>query len=322
MSYKQLTEEERYQIYGYMKAGYTQIEIAKMLDRHESTISRELARNRGLKGYRPKQAQHLSDRRRITAQKYCKLTDTVKQHIDKLLTQDLSPEQVAGYLSEEGVAHLSHETIYRYIYTDQSSGGCLYLKLRQIPKGYRKRYGSYQSRGQILDRISIDARPAVVDRKTRIGDWEGDTIIGKGRKSALLTLVERKSLYTVIIKLGDRSATGLADKLTSTMRKWADQFKTLTVDNGKEFAQHKFIAKQLKANVYFAHPYSSWERGINENTNGLIRQYFPKGTDFDQITNKQIQHVMQRLNYRPRKTRGYKTPHELFLGQPVDLLAA
>lgn len=322
MNYNQLTEEERYQVYAYMKAGFTQKAIAQQLNRHASTICREVGRNQGLKGYRPKQAHSLSEQRRSMAHKYCKLTGNVKQQIHQLLAQDLSPEQIAGYLSKMKIVDLSHETIYRYIYTDQLAGGQLYLRLRHIPKGYRKRYGSYQKRGQILDRVSIEARPAIVERKTRLGDWEGDTIIGKGRTSALLTLVERKSLYTVIIKLADRSASGLADKLTNAMQPCADLFKTLTVDNGKEFAQHKRIAKSLNAKVYFAHPYSSWERGINENTNGLIRQYFPKGTDFNQVTDQQIKQVMQRLNYRPRKTRDYKTPHEVFLGQTVDLLAA
>lgn len=322
MNYTQLTEEERYQIYAYMKAGYSQEEIAAELGRHASTISRELNRNRGLKGYRPKQAQQLSHRRRVCAYKHRKLTPFVNKQIKKLLSQDLSPEQIAGYLTKAGIVNLSHETIYRFIYADQSNGGHWYLKLRQIPKGYRKRYGSYQRRGQIIGRVSIDRRPAVVDRKTRIGDWEADTIIGKGRKSALLTFVERKSLYAVIIKLADRSATGLADRLTATLERWSDKIKTITVDNGREFAEHQVIAEQLQAKVYFADPYSSWQRGINENTNGLIRQYFPKGTDFNEVTASQIRKVMRRLNYRPRKTRGYKTPHEVFFGQPVDLLAA
>lgn len=322
MSYKQLTEAERYQIYGLKAAGYSQQMIAQDLARSPSTISRELTRNSGLKGYRPKQAQQLSDERRRQADKYCKLDEPAKAWIETLLNQDLSPEQVSGYLARDRRLELSHETIYRYIYRDQAAGGILYLKLRQVPKGYRKRYGSYQSRGQIVDRISIEQRPAVVDRKNRLGDWEGDTIIGKGRKSALLTLVERKSLYTVIVKLTSCSATGLSDKLISTMKRFKALLKTLTVDNGKEFADHKTIARKLDAKVYFAHPYSSWERGINENTNGLIRQYFPKGTDFNALDKGDIQNVMDKLNNRPRKTRNYKTPNEIFLGQPVDLLAA
>lgn len=322
MSYKQLTEAERYQIYGFKAAGYSQQMIAEELGRSPSTISRELARNAGLRGYRPKQAQQLSDERRRQANKYRKVDEQAMAWIETLLNQDLSPEQISGYLARHRRLKLSHETIYRYIYRDQAAGGILYLRLRHVPKGYRKRYGSYQSRGQIVDRISIEQRPAVVDRKNRLGDWEGDTIIGKGRKSALLTLVERKSLYTVIVILTSRSATELADKLIRTMNQFKAVFKTLTVDNGKEFADHKAIAKYLEAKIYFAHPYSSWERGINENTNGLIRQYLPKGTDFNELGEEDIQNVMDKLNNRPRKTRNYKTPNELFLGQSVDLLAA
>jgi transposase, IS30 family len=322
MRYKQLTEEERYQIYALKTAGYSQQMLAEHLHRSPSTISRELARNTGLKGYRPKQAHQLSDLRRRQAMKHHKLDTQAVAWINTLLNRDLSPEQISGYLARHRRLKLSHETIYQYIYRDQVTGGTLYLKLRHVPKGYRKRYGSYQSRGQIVGRIGIEQRPAVVDRKNRLGDWEGDTIIGKGRKSALLTLVERKSLYTLIVKLTSRSATELADKLILTMKRLKVVLKTLTVDNGKEFADHKTIAEQLGAEVYFAHPYSSWERGINENTNGLIRQYFPKGTDFNGLDERDIQHVMDKLNNRPRKTRNYKTPNEIFLGQSVDLLAA
>lgn len=322
MRYKQLTEEERYQIYGFKAAGYSQQMIGGELGRSPSTISRELARNSGLKGYRPKQAQRLSDERRCQANKHRKLDEQAMGWIETLLNQDLSPEQISGYLARHRRLKLSHETIYRYIYRNQATGGLLYLRLRHVPKGYRKRYGSYQSRGQIVDRVSIEQRPAVVDRKNRLGDWEGDTIIGKGRKSALLTLVERKSLYTVIVKLTSRSATELAAKLIYTLKRLRAVLKTLTVDNGKEFADHKTIARELDAKVYFAHPYSSWERGINENTNGLIRQYFPKGTDFNALDERDIQDVMDKLNNRPRKTRNFKTPNEVFWGQSVDLLAA
>lgn len=191
-----------------------------------------------------------------------------------------------------------------------------------MSKKYRKRYGSYDSRGQIKNRVSIDDRPQIVDDKERIGDWEGDTVIGKGRKSALLTLVERKTLYTMIFRLTGKQAALVAQTAVSGMKELAETIHTITLDNGLEFAHHEQISVGLKTDIYFAHPYSSWERGINENTNGLIRQYFPKGTDFNQVTDEQVQHVMDRLNNRPRKTRGYKTPKELFMGQRVELLAA
>jgi IS30 family transposase len=320
--YTQLTEEERYQIKVLLDMGYTQKEIADYLNRSTATISRELNRNTGKRGYRPKQAQEKMQKRRTTAMKHTKLTPQVKRWIKILLKLDLSPEQISGYLKRDKKIQLSHETIYRHVYDDQINGGLLYLYLRLIPKGYRKRYGSYQSRGQIKDRVSIEERPAIVEARHRIGDWEGDTIIGKGRKSALLTMVERKSLYTIIVKLQSRNAMELADKLTTAMKTIKKKVKTITFDNGKEFAEHKQISKTLNANVYFAHPYSSWERGINENTNGLIRQYFPKDTDFNTVTEKEIQRVMVRLNTRPRKTRAFKAPVELFMGKQIDLLAA
>lgn len=320
--YHQLTEQERYQIKALLDMGYRQKDIADYLNRSESSISRELKRNTGKRGYRPKQAHQKMMERRTMAVKHVKLTPQIKRQINKLLKLDLSPEQISGYLKTHKRAYVSHETIYRYIYTDQVNGGHLYLRLRLIPKGYRKRYGSYQQRGQIQDRVSIDERPAIVDTRRRLGDWEGDTIIGKGRKSALLTLVERKSLYTLIVKLRSRNAMDLADKLTAAMKTFKKKIKTMTFDNGKEFAEHKKIATSLKADVYFAHPYCSWERGINENTNGLIRQYFPKGTDFNTVTEKEIQYVMERLNRRPRKTRKFKAPIEIFQGQRIDLLAA
>lgn len=321
-NYTQLTEIERYQIAVLFKRGDCQKEIAEALGRSPSTISRELRRNRGFRGYRPKQAHGFAVQRRREARKRQKLTPEVVGWIERLLAQDLSPEQVAGYLGLEKSFSLSPETVYCHVYRDRSLGGTLYLRLRRVPKGYRKRYGSYQRRGQIVGRVGIEERPAVVERRVRIGDWEGDTVIGKWRRSALLTLVERKTLYTRIVRLKNRDATELADKLTGAMRRFKDRVKTLTFDNGKEFAAHRIIASRLSTRVYFAHPYSSWERGTNENMNGLIRQYFPKGTDFNRVTDQEIERVMNRLNHRPRKTRGYKTPTELFLGQPVDLLAA
>lgn len=208
------------------------------------------------------------------------------------------------------------------IYADKAHGGDLYTHLRIASKPYRKRYGSYDRRGKIKNRVSIDDRPAVVDRGNRIGDWEGDTVIGKGRKSALLTLVERKTLYTVIVRLTGKRADLLAEAAVQGMQHLKDRVKTITLDNGLEFAGHETIAEGLETDIYFAHPYASWERGINENTNGLIRQYFPKGTDFNEVSDAQIAHVMSRLNNRPRVTRGHRSPNELFMGQRVDLLTA
>lgn len=322
MNYKQLTENERYQIYIMKKAGHSQENIAILLKRSPSTISRELRRNKGLKGYRPAQAQRLSDARRCEAQKANKVTDEVRGWIEVLIRQELSPQQVTDYLKRHKQLSLHHETVYQLIYDDKASGGDLCNHLRIASKPYRKRYGHYDRRGKIKNRVDIDERPAIVDRRSRIGDWEGDTVMGKGHKSALLTLVERKTLYTVIMRLTGKRSDLLAKAAVDGMQYLKSKVKTITFDNGLEFSDHEEIGEGLEARIYFAHPYASWERGTNENTNGLIRQYFPKGTDFNQVTDEQIKWVMERLNNRPRKTRGCRSPNELLLGQRVDLLVA
>lgn len=322
MSYKQLTENERYQIHVMNKAGHSQKSVACLLGRSPSTISRELWRNHGLRGYRPAQAQRMSDERRRDAHKARKITPEVKCWIKTLIRQELSPQQVVDYLRRHKKVSLHHETVYQFIYDDKVCGGYLYAHLRVASKPYRKRYGAYDRRGRIKNRIDIDERPAVVDRRNRMGDWEGDTVMGKGRKSALLTMVERKTLYTVIARLTGKRADLLAKVAIDCMGHLKDKIKTITLDNGLEFAKHEEISKDLEADIYFAHPYASWERGINENTNGLIRQYFPKGTDFTKVTDEEIMFVMNRLNNRPRATRGCHSPNELFMGQQEDLLAA
>jgi IS30 family transposase len=322
MSYKQLTENERYQIYTLLKVGFSLKAIAAELNRHPSTISRELKRNKGLKGYRPKQAQRLAGTRRKQAHKVCKLTAEVVEWMTCLIRQELSPQQVVTYLWQHKQVRMHHETVYQWLYADKAAGGTLYKHLRIVSKPYRKRYGSYDSRGKIKNRVDIDARPAVVETRSRIGDWEGDTVIGKGRKGALLTLVERKTLYTVIARLEGKHADLLAQAAVKSMQTHKGQVHTITFDNGLEFACHEQIAAGVGADIYFAHPYCSWERGTNENTNGLIRQYFPKGTDFSTVTDEEVAFVMDRLNDRPRASRGGKSPRELFLGQRVDLLAA
>lgn len=315
MNYKQLTQVERCQIYALMKAGNNQQVIAKVLNRSPSSISRELKRNKGRRGYRPKQANDLAKQRRKTAFKSVKMTSKVKGWINQLLYKDFTPEQIAGRLALEGIITLHHETIYQYIYKNKASGGSLYKKLVRACNKYRKRYGSYDKRGQIPNRVRISERPNIVDSRERIGDWEGDTVIGKGRKNALVTMVERKSLYTVVRRIESKYAKITSDAIIQSMKPHKDKLLTITFDNGKEFAQHERIAKELEVNIYFANPYSSWERGTNENTNGLLRRYFPKGTDFMKLSDKAIEAAVDRLNHRPRKTRGYKTPFELFTGQ-------
>ncbi len=248
------------------------------------------------------------------------MTGQIKKWIKRLIKQELSPQQVVKYLKRYKKVSLHHETVYQFIYADKACGGKLYQHLRVVSKRYRKRYGAYDRRGRIKNRVGIEERPAVVDRRNRVGDWECDTVMGLGRKSALLTMVERKTLYTVIARLTGKRPDLLAKVTIDIMSHFKDKLKTITYDNGLEFAEHEAI--ELEVDIYFAHPYCSWERGTNENTNGLIRQYFPKGTDFSKVTDTEIQFVMDRLNNRPRATRGGRSPNELLLGQRIDLLPA
>ena len=310
--YTQLTQEQRYHIYAFMKAGFLQTAIATEIGVHKSTISRELRRNRGKKGYRPKQAHVMALERRTEAHKCVKLTPQVITRINECIRQDFSPEQISGFLARMHHLRISHETIYQHILNDKTKGGNLYRHLRHSHKKRKKRYGSYDRRGQIHGRISIDERPAVVDTRERIGDWEIDTIIGKQHKGALLSLVERKSKFTLIRKLEKKQANLVAEAAIHLLNPYKEKVCTITADNGQEFAHHESIKEQLHTAVYFARPYHAWERGLCENTNGLIRQYFPKGLRFELITDTQVQMVMNRLNNRPRKTLGYKTPNEVF----------
>jgi IS30 family transposase len=318
--YTQLTQEERYQIYILKKAEYSQAEIAELLDRDKSTISRELRRNRGLKGYRPRQAHHLALRRRHDKAQP-RIGDKVWQLVETLIREEWSPEQVVGRVEREHGVSISHEWIYQYVYADQRSGGELYRFLR-CQKVRRKRYGAYSRRGCIPNQISIDERPAIVDSRQRFGDWEGDTVIGKGHRGALVTLVERKSLYTVIRAVLNKTAEAVRDAVVDGLTPYIDWVHTITYDNGREFTDHEGMASDLDARIYFAHPYASWERGLNENTNGLIRQYFPKHRDLTTVTKHEIEKAMDKLNHRPRKSLGFRTPFEVFFNTRTSLTVA
>jgi len=310
MSYTQLTRDQRYQIYALMKAGHNQTEIAAIVACHKSTISRELRRNRGHKGYRPLQAQARARSRRYESHPV-RIAESTWLLVELLLRQQWSPEQIAGRLKLEHRATVSHERIYLYIYADKQRGGTLYRHLRSQKK-QRKRYGGQARRAQIPDRISIEQRPAIVARKRRIGDWEADTIIGARHQGAILSCTERKSKLTLLRKLETKGALEVKRNFIELLSPCAEQVHTITVDNGKEFCEHKAIAHALQTNIYFAHPYASWERGLNENTNGLIRQYVPKKFDFGKISHEEVQQVAARLNNRPRKTLGFRTPNEVF----------
>ena len=310
--YTQLTQDQRYQIYILMKAAFTQSEIADLIGVHKSTISRELRRNRGHRGYRPQQAhQFCLDRRQQKAQ--TRIAPGTWNLVRQLLHQDWSPEQIHLWLDKEAHIQVSPEWIYQYVLADKQADGTLYQHLR-CQKRRKKRYGTYSRRGQIPNQVSIDYRPAIVETRSRFGDWEVDTVIGKQHRQALVTLVERKSKLTLIAKVYRKTAEAVTEAIIRLLKPLATWVHTITADNGREFANHQKIAKALKAKFYFAHPFSSWERGLNENTNGLIRQYFPKKHDFTTITQIQIEKVMDRLNNRPRKSLGIKTPNQVFFG--------
>ena len=316
MSYTQLTREQRYQIYALKKAHHNQTEIAAIIGVHKATISREFARNGGQRGYRPKQAHELSSSRKFSAHRP-RIQSATWTLVESLLRQQWSPEQISGRLKLERKACVSHERIYQYLYAEKRAGGNLYRHLR-CRKTRRKRYVQRDRRGQLPERRSIDERPKIVDARQRLGDWEADTIIGRNHQQAIVSLVERKSKLTRLVKVERNTAEAVGRALTAQLKSLV--VKTITSDNGREFAHHQRIAQQLKADFYFAHPYSSWERGLNENTNGLVRQYFPKKSEFSKINDRQISIVVQRLNNRPRKTLGYRTPNEVFFKQPLVAL--
>lgn len=314
-THKQLTEGQRYQIAALKKAEKSNKEIATIVGTSEATISRELKRNIGKRGYRPKQAHIKALRRKQNAVKAIKMTPEVIVLVDQQIRFDLSPEQVSGWLKEEHGIQLSHERIYQHIWADKRNGGDLYTHLRQAHKKRRKKYGSKDKRGQIRNRVSIEQRPVIVEEKSRIGDWEIDTVIGQNHKGALVTIVDRKSNFVLIKKVDTKHADGVTAATIALLKPHNDKVFTITADNGKEFAGHETMSQELRADVYFAHPYSSWERGLNENTNGLIRQYFPKGSRFEDITDEQVETVMHRLNHRPRKGLNYQTPHAVFFAE-------
>ena len=310
MNYTHITREERYQIYALKKAGLKQYEIAKVLKRNESTISRELSRNCGRRGYRPKQAHNKSvERQSINART---IDDATWQFAQDRLLEQWSPEQISGH------AAISPETVYQRVYANKRAGGLLWKNLRS-QKLRKKRYGKAERRGTIPNRVSIDDRAAIVETRSRIGDWEADTVIGKNHRQAIVSIVERKTGFTLIQKVERKTALAVSQAMIGLLKPHQKKVYTITSDNGKEFAGHEEIASKLKADFYFAHPYSSWERGTNENTNGLIRQYFPKNRDFTTITQHEINMAMERLNNRPRKRLGYQTPNQVFFKSGVAL---
>jgi IS30 family transposase len=323
MRYTQLTLSKRYQITALIKAGLNQKNIALELGVHPSTISRELRRNKDfIRGYNAELAQVKVVKREKTKKKRSSLTKQIERYIRSKLKLDWSPEQISGRMKIDIGVSVVHETIYRYIYANKANGGKLYKYLRHKNKKYHKRSNDYKARGVIIDRVMIDKRPKIVEQKKRIGDLEIDTVIGKDHKGALVTVVDRKSKFTLIKNLPSKEAEVVTQALIEMIQPIKAVTHTITSDNGKEFAYHKQVSAALDADFYFANPYHSWERGLNEHTNGLIRQYLPKKSEFLHISKEEIITIQNRLNHRPRKSLGYKTPYEVFFSEMSKKLAS
>lgn len=308
--YQQLTQDERYRITALRQTGCSQAEIARQLGRSASTISRELRRNftRHDGFYRAEKAQKYALARRRRARKRTRFTDWQWLQVNRLIRQKWSPQQIVGTLPWR----ISHETIYLHVLKNKKAGGTLYKHLRIMSKKVRKRYNSKDSRGVLRGKRHISERPAIVEKRERIGDWEGDTVIGQDKRHCVLTLVERRSGFVIIKKLRSRTAAEVTAAGLRAIAEHVGQFRTLTFDNGTEFHDYKTLEKHSGVTCYFATPYHSWERGSNENLNGLFRQYVPKGSCMKGLTQRRCDEIAHELNTRPRARHGFKTPLEVY----------
>ena len=280
----------------------------------QGTISRELARNKGFRGYRFLQAHRFAVQRGLARKGVVRvMTPCLIVRAETLLCDNQwSPEQISGALNREDGTKVSYESLYRHIWSDKRTGGTLYLNLRQRGKKRNKRGAATAGRGLIPGRIDIAQRPAIVDAKSRLGDWELDSIIGAKHRGAITSMVERKTKLTILELLDGPTSEATKEGIIRRLTPHKKHVLTLTSDNGKEFSGHTEISKKLGSGFYFCTPYHSWERGLNENTNGLVRQYFPKGTDFAKLTAVDVQRVENLLNNRPRKALNYHSPNEVF----------
>jgi IS30 family transposase len=314
MKYHQVTSEERYTIAALRRERYNQSEIARHLGRHRSTISRELRRNvKRYDGYyRASTANEYANGRRSRSRRNQHFTAADFKIVEKKLREDWSPDQISGHLRLHGGLSISYETIYNHVWKDKAEGGDLYRHLRCSPKLRRKRHNSYDSRGRLAGKRHISERPSYVEKRRSVGHWEIDTVIGKEAKDCVTTLVERKTGYAFIGKLPDRTKFATSKRLKKLMHRAPDQFKTITADNGTEFHDYKAVEETTDVKFYFATPYHSWERGSNENFNGLLRQYLPKRTSQAGVTQSDCDRIARKLNSRPRKRLGYRTPEECF----------
>jgi len=328
MPYRHLSSVERDEIAQMYFSGISFSEIGRRLRRATSTISREVNRNRVRHGsqrhvnwrYFSSQAVLLAKQRRADSKKSVRRVLQHRQllgYVKRGLKSRWSPEQISARIQIDHPAdpamRVSHQTIYQWLRQDKRNGGKWYLYLRQGKRARRKKYGSSLRRHRIQGKTSIDVRPQVVNSRKRIGDWEGDTVEGKNHQGRLLTVVDRRSRFTCALKVKSKYSSEVVRAIKRVLRKVPENARqTLTLDNGTEFSHFKDIESSLGTRVYFAHPYSSWERGTNENTNGLLRQYFPKDTDFNKISSQQLASAVFQLNNRPRKCLNWRTPREVF----------
>ena len=312
MSYKQLTQQQRYQLYRMIPMDLKQKEVAQILGVSASTVSRELRRNTGKRGGYLKQAHQLAQQRRFKTQ--ARISPSDWEVVTKYLKRDFSPEQVSHWLKRKNILQISPQWIYQYIHSTDTRQRLFQQHLR-CKKKNRKRYGGIRKNQSIKERISITERPEMINNRERYGDWEVDTVIGKQGGKVLVTLVERKSKLSLIGLANNKTSVAVKNTLLKLLNALSSSVHSLTYDNGPEFAEHKVIDRALNSQAYFARPYCSGDRGLSENTNGLIRQYLPKQMSFDDLSEKALVWIMQRLNNRPRKTLNFRTPNELFYGQ-------
>jgi IS30 family transposase len=317
--YHHLTRDQRCQIDVLKKRGESQRLIAASLGKHPSTISRELKRNSAKRmknqkiEYQYAEAHHKSLRKRRKAScRPNKMTTEIKNIIKNKLFLQWSPEQISGWLYRHNIIKISHETIYKMVWRDKRKGGNLYKNLRHHRKNYQKRGSSKSKNCCIPRRVDIDLRPKIVEQKKRVGDWEADTIVGKGHNGAVVTMVDRASKLTKLYLVEKKTSQNVANAMISKLLSISDYVFTITADNGGEFAKHEEVSRHLDANFYFAKPYHAWERGLNEHTNGLIRQYIPKKCHITDFTQEQVTQIEDLLNNRPRKVLNYLTPIEAF----------
>jgi len=302
MSYRQLNQEERFRIAALKCERLGVREIGRRIGRSASTVLREIRRNAYPTdgSYKAAHADRMAGGRRRRSRKVSRFGDREWRAVERLLRQDYSPEQVSGYLDSRGDLRISHETIYAHVWHDKSRGGTLHTHLRCAGKRRRKRYGRYDSRGRLAGKRNISERPQSVERRIERGHWESDTVMGSG-KGCVLTLVERVSGYVMIGKLAARTASVTVERACDLLARMPGKFRTITSDNGCEFHGYKRIEQRMGIEFYFANPHHSWERGTNENTNGLIRQYLKKGSNLDSLTQADCNRIARILNNRPRK---------------------